>query len=90
MTAPAYPQPLPANSRLLRDRRAHAWVNGPRNERGAYPYVADGRFLTVADAKTWADAVHPDPSLSVQVITHAALSGWRGHLSARRINGVWQ
>jgi hypothetical protein len=80
--------PLPANSRLLRDRRYEAWVGGPKNERGARPMIAEGRFQTSEDARTWADEAYPDAP-TVTITFFSARSGWVPQASDVRRDGEW-
>lgn len=85
MTAPT---PLPANSRKLRDHRFAVDVYGPKNERGGYPNIATGRFLTDADARAWADEVYPD-AFGAAVTYYSARTGWRSQFVASRRDGAW-
>lgn len=80
--------PLPAGSRLLRERRYQASVHGPKNERGARPQLAEGRFVKAESAKAWADEQYPQADY-VSVTFYSARSGWRAQSAAARKNGVW-
>ena len=85
----AVPSPLPIHSARLRDQRFMASIHGPRDERGAYPFIAEGRFATFDDAKMWADRVHPEAALA-RIDHLAAATGWRRDSVAARRGGVWE
>lgn len=80
--------PLPASSAKLRERRYQADVHGARNDRGASPFIAEGRFVSAELAKRWADETHPDAEL-VKVTLYSARTGWRPQSVATRRGGEW-
>lgn len=82
------PTPLAPSARALRDHRYHVNVHGPRNERGGYPFVAEGRFADIASARNWADTVHPDAYL-IAIDYLSARTGWRTTRAATRTDGTW-
>jgi hypothetical protein len=82
------PQPLSASSRFLAHRRVEAQVADVKNERGVYPFIAMGRFESIADAKKWADRVHPDAPFII-LTAFTAHTGWRPQACGDRRNGVW-
>lgn len=86
MTAPT---PLPAGSSKLRARRFEVGVHGPKNDRGAYPALAEAaRFTRLEHAKEWADENYPGAFLVI-VDYLSATSGWRRSRTATRLEGNW-
>lgn len=82
------PTPLPPSSGKLRRFRYHVSVHGARNDRGAYPFIAEGRFTSLDVARQWADLAHADaPFVSVEYLT--ASNGWRRSNPVQRIEGKW-
>lgn len=101
MTAPtAVPVPLPPGARQL---RAHRYVASIMGERFTLPdghgarrreLARPGRFVTLADAKAWADATHPDaPCVFVdRWAPTSPLRGapWHSTRVAERVGTEWQ
>ena len=83
----ALPSPLPANSRLLANRRYHVFVLA-ENETGAYKAVAEARFARESDARKWADAAYPEAEI-VDICSNSRLDGWRPRHVDRRLVAGW-
>lgn len=75
------PQPLPPYSRRLRTRRFEAWVGEPipgGEAEGRSRMIAEGRFVSLEDAKAWVAATYPDAPV-VRYTFFSARDGWRPH-----------
>lgn len=83
------PRPLAPSARALSRQRYHAAAHGSKNERGAYPFIAEGRFPSKAQAQRWIDLVYPNAYLGY-IDFLSERDNWQPHRIATRRDGVWE